>query len=709
MNEKVISKVAKELAITDKQVNIVLEMLTEGNTVPFISRYRKDKTGGLDEEQIYKIETLYKYSVELEKRKEAILETLQEKQLLTKELEEKIKACSVKSDLEALYEPFKVGKVTKATEAIALGLEPLAKTIFNNTNRNFDLNKEAQKYLNDKVTSIEEAITQANYIIAQWISQDFELREKIKENILRFGAILTSLKPKVEDENEKFKNYYNYRIPIRFIKNHNVLAINRGVKSKILKFDFEYSVDHLVQMILRKIDKKQANTKNLIDPVNDSLKRLIQPSIEREIFSDLFAVAEQNAILIFANSVEKLLFAPALSGHNILAIDPAFVNGCKLAALNENGDVLEINKIYPNAPKFKTAEAEKITLNAIQKHKIDIVVIGNGTASRETEKFIADLIKKYKLDVKYAIVSEVGASVYSASKIAIEEFPDLNVEERSAINIGRKFLDPLNELVKIDPKSIGVGQYQHDLNEKELDQYLTFKVEKVVNTVGVDVNTATKSILSYVSGISKTQAQKIVDYRLENGSFTNREQLKKVSGLGAKTYEQAIGFLRIFNSDNYLDKTFIHPESYALANAIIREYRLEPSEAGIKDLNLNVAKLVKEYGSNQYEIELILNALKNPLKQFDENKQGFVLKDSLTNIEDLKVGEQVQGTVENITDFGIFVYIGLKQTLFIHVSDLNLGDKDSLFDLYYPNQVINAEITNIDLERNRIAGKIAIS
>ncbi|WP_036452049.1 helix-hairpin-helix domain-containing protein [Mycoplasma buteonis] len=706
MNPNVIKKVAQHLRITEKQVNIVLDLLEDKNTVPFISRYRKDLTGGLDEEQIYQIETLYKYSYELDERKNSILQILAEKKLLTDVLKEKIVNVKTKSELEALYEPFKVGKVTKATAAIELGLEPLAKVIFSNKNINFNPLIEAQKYLNKDVTTVEFALEQANYIIAQWISQDFKLREEIKENINRFGILKTSFKKSAVDEQEKFKNYYEYQIPIRYIKNHNVLAINRGVKLKILKLDFEYSAEKLITLLLRRLDKTNKNHANLKLPAEDAFKRLIQPSVEREIFNDLFEKAEKNAILIFANSVEKLLFAPALQGHNILAIDPAFVNGCKLAALNQNGDVLEIAKIYPNAPKFEIKKAAEIVYKMILAHKIDIIVIGNGTASRETEQFIAKLIKTNNLKVKYAIVSEVGASVYSASKVAIEEFPNLSVEERSAINIGRKFLDPLNELVKIEPKSIGVGQYQHDLNEKELDNYLTFKVEKVVNTVGVDINTATKSILEYISGISSKQAEKIVAFRKENGSFLNREQIKKVPGLGPKTYEQAIGFLRIFNSDNFLDKTFIHPESYDLANKIIKNEKLNPSEDGIKNLSLNVEELINKYNSNYYEIELILKALSNPVKNFETNKQGFLLKDELLNVEDLKLGDLVSGTVENITDFGIFVYIGIKQSLFIHISDLNLQTNDSIFDYYYPSQVIRAQITGIDLNRNRISGKI---
>ncbi|MFV8471713.1 Tex-like N-terminal domain-containing protein [Mycoplasma sp. B6188] len=707
MDTQAIKLVAQELNIDTKQVNIVLEMLSEGATVPFISRYRKDKTGGLDEEQIYRIEALFKYKNELLERQSAIIKILKEKDLLTDELEAKILATSVKSDLEALYEPFKVGKVTKASKAIALGLEPLAKRIFENKSPNFDPKVEAKKYLSLEVTSVEFALEQANYIIAQWISQDFEIREKIKADIIKFGSIVTKQNPKVEDEGLKFKNYYDYTIPVKYIKNHNVLAINRGEKLGILRLSFTYNESFIETIVLKKVDKTRNNKNNILEAVKDSLKRLILPSVEREIFSDLFAKAEASSIQIFANSIEKLLLAPAISGHNILAIDPAFVNGCKLAALNENGDVLEINKIFPNKPQERTAEAAKITLDMIRKHNIDIVVIGNGTASRETEAFIANLIKKNNLNIKYAIVSEVGASVYSASKLAIEEFPNLHVEERSAINIGRKFLDPLNELVKIDPKSIGVGQYQHDVNQKELEHYLDFKVQKVVNEVGVDLNTATKHILTFIAGLSPKNAENIVEYRNNKAdkSFNSRFELKNIKGIGEKTFEQCIGFLRIFSSDNFLDKTIIHPESYALAQAIIRDYNLSPNDNGIDVSALQVDKLVQEYGSDKYSIELILQALSTPTKKILDNKQGFILKDSITNVEDLQVGSVVSGTVENITDFGVFMYIGIKQSLFIHVSNLKLEAGNSIFDQYYPGMILKAEIIEIDLQRNRVTGK----
>ncbi|VEU76532.1 Tex-like N-terminal domain-containing protein [Mycoplasmopsis columboralis] len=705
--------VAQELNIKTDQVQVVLDMLANGDTVPFISRYRKDATGGLADEQIYKIEDLYKYQNELLKRKEVILKTLQEKNLLSEELQNNILQAQTKSELEALYQPYKEGKITKATEAIALGLEPLAKSIFNNKDPHFQPEVEAKKYLNEKVTSVEMALEYAYYIIAQMLAQDLDLRKKTKDRILQYGFIVTAKNPKAVDENETFKIYYEYRSLIKYIKNHNIMAINRGVDSKILKMSFEYQKQYIVDDYLWKYDRKKINRTSMQISVEDALKRLILPSLEREIFSDLFAKAESSAIVLFSNLVEKMLNGPAVQGHNIIAIDPAFANGCKLAPLDQNGVVLdEVVKIFPPfAAKFTSAKnvelAEKITLDLIKKHNISIIVIGNGTASRETEKFISDLIKKHNLKVEYAVVSEVGASVYSASESAREEFPNLDEQQRSAINIGRKYLDPLNELIKIDPKSLGVGQYQHDVNQKELQNYLDFKVQKVVSSIGVDLNTATKEILTYVPGLSKKHAQNIIDHKKENGVFTSRNALKKVKGIGEKTFEQAIGFLRIFNSKEFLDKTFIHPESYKLTKSIIKDYNLVPTEEGIDVSHLSAQQLASKYNSNVYDIELILNALSSPSKIIRNYKGGFILKDSIMYDEDLRPQMQVQGTVSNVTDFGIFLYIGVKNSLFIHSSKLNLNKEQTPADVYYPGMVLDCLIETVDLEKKKISGVLS--
>nr|WP_233341696.1 Tex-like N-terminal domain-containing protein [Mycoplasmopsis bovirhinis] len=702
-----INTTALELNLNLNQVNLVLEMLANGDTVPFIARYRQNLTKGLNEEQIYKIDKLYKYYESLNKRKEAIINILSEKKLLTDDLLNKINQITTKSDLESLYEPFKVGKKTKASQAIELGLEPLAQSIYQNKNPKFDAKFEAKKYLNDKIPTIEFALEQANYIIAQWISQNTEIKDEIKKRIYSFGVLKTIAKKNKEDPKEKFKLYYDFKLPIKYLKNHNILAINRAVNLNIVLLSFDYKFDHFVSYILYILDRKKLNEVNLKDPIIDSLKRLILPSVEREIFSELFAKAETSAIQIFSNSVEKLLNTPAIDNVTLLSIDPGFKNGCKIAVLNKNGDLLEVAKIYPTEPRKEILKAQKIVLELIKKHNVDIIVIGNGTASRETEKFISDLIKEYKLtNLKYTIVSEVGASIYSASQVAIDEFPELSVEERSAVNIGRKFLYPLNEYVKIDPKSIGVGQYQHDVNQKELDHYLTFKVQKVVNKVGVDLNLATKEILTYISGLSSKHAQNIIEHRKEKGEFKNRLEVLEVKGIGQKTYEQAIGFLRILNSNNFLDKTFIHPDLYHLANKIIDKYNLVPNDNGLNLTHLDPKVLASELQVEYYDVKLILEALSSSVQPIKRDKTGFILKSSITNFEDLTEGEQITGFVDNITDFGIFAYIGLKESLFIPTKDLNLTNNLSQHEVFAPGQIINATITNLDKEKKRISGKL---
>ncbi|MGZ9763168.1 helix-hairpin-helix domain-containing protein [Mycoplasma sp. 5912] len=712
MNQKVINLLSEKLRITTFQVNKVLSMLQEGNTIPFISRYRQDETKGLNEEQIFEIEKEYKYNVELEIRKESIIEILKEKDLLTNEIKNAIFKAQTKSELEAIYEPFKVGKITKASQAISLGLKPLADSILNNKNPKFNIHNEASKYLNDKITSIDFAIEQANFIIAQNISQDVKVRDFVKKYIIKNAHLKTKRNKSVEDPENKFLSYYKFDRHIRDVKNYNILAINRASKLKIITKNFEYKKEPIINGILRIVDKHKINEKNLLLPLQDALKRLILTSIETEIFNELFEIAQHKAIQIFANSVEKLLTAPATYGHTVLSIDPGYKNGCKIAVLNPNGDVLKVDKIFPSFTRFYSKENNnqpsatgKLKELFAQFPQIDIVVIGNGTASQETERFIAEFIKKRKIKVKWTVVSEVGASVYSASKVAQEEFPNLSVEERSAINIGRKFLDPLNELVKIDPKSIGVGQYQHDVNQKELEESLNHKVNKVVNETGVDLNSATKSILSYVSGLNKANVEKILEHRRNNGVFTNRKQLLSIKGLGEKTYQQCIGFLRIFNSDNFLDKTFIHPESYDLANKIINKYNLIPNEKGIDVSHLNIEQLIDEFNSNEYDIKLILDALSNPIKNFDKDKTGFLVKDFYLDEWELNPGNKLKGTVENVTDFGLFIYIGLKKHLFVPKKDANLLGS-SIYEQFYVGMIVDTEIVEIDEKRHRISGKI---
>ena len=709
-----IKNVSNKLNIKPEQVESTLHLLNSGATIPFISRYRKNITGGLDEEIIAKINDYYIYDVELLKRKEFILNVLEEKGLLSEELKEKINNSSTKQEVENIYEPFKIGKKTKASEAISLGLEPFAKEIMTNDDVNFDVYKEAKKYLSSKLKSIDEIILQTKYIIAQIISQDIDTREYVKNNIYNFGIIETKIRKNAIDDKQVFLRYYDYKEKIKYIPNHRILAINRGESKKIISYDLTFNDKPILYFLRNKyfVNKRTASIIN--DSLDDSLKRLIYPSIIREIKNDLFDKASSEAIKLFASNLEQMLLAPAIKNKRILSIDPAYVNGCKIAILNENGDFLDKNIIYPNPPKNQIKESQKIVNDLIDKYRINLILIGNGTASRETEEFVKNLLidknKQLKSKIEYLIVSEIGASVYSASEIAKEEFPNLNVEERSAINIGRKFQDPLNELIKIDPKSIGIGQYQHDVNQKDLMKELYFKIDKAVNIVGVDLNTATKSILSHISGLNQRLAMNIVEYRKNNGQFTNREQLKNVSGINEKTYEQCIGFLRLFNSNIFYDKTNIHPESYKKADELVTYLNIDLFHIDKHILeNIDAKKIQKEININDYELKIIIDSLLNPGKDIRDNKKGFVLNENIKTIDDINLGSIVQGQVLNITDFGIFVYIGIKQSVLIHISKMK---KNETHFIKHPSELVcvgdnlNIKIIDVEKDRDRIQGEI---
>ena len=709
-----IKNVANKLQIKPEQVDATLQLLNNGATIPFISRYRKNITGGLDEEVIAKINDYYVYDIELLKRKEFITNILNEKGLLTEELKNKINDAFTKQEVENIYEPFKIGKKTKASEAIALGLEPFAQEIMTNTNINFDIYKEAKKYISDKLKSVDEVILQTKYIIAQIISQDIDMREYVKNNIYNFGIIETKIKKNAIDEKQTFLKYYDYKEKIKYIPNHRILAINRGEEKKILSYDLIFNEKPILYFLRNKyfINKRTATIIN--ESLDDSLKRLVYPSIIREIKNDLFTKASGEAIKLFATNLEQMLLAPAVKNKRILSIDPAYVNGCKIAILNEHGDFLEKSIIYPNPPKNQIKESEKIVTNLIDKYKINLILIGNGTASRETENFIKNILfekeSQIKNKIEYLVVSEIGASVYSASEIAKEEFPHLNVEERSAINIGRKFQDPLNELIKIDPKSIGIGQYQHDVNQKELMKELYFKIDKVVNIVGVDLNTATKSILSHISGLNEKLAANIIEYRKRNGKFKNREELKNVSGINEKIYEQSIGFLRLFNSNIFYDKTNIHPESYENANKLVGYLNINLFHIDRDILeNIKIEKLEKEININQYELKIIIDSLLNPGKDIRDDKKGFILNEKIKTIDDIELGSIVQGQVLNITDFGVFAYIGIKQSVLIHISKMKKNSNDFVT---HPSSLVSVgdnlsiKIIDIERDRDRIQGEI---
>ncbi|AIU34302.1 S1 RNA-binding domain-containing protein [Metamycoplasma hominis] len=711
-----INNVAKKLNLSENQVKNTLSLLSEGATVPFISRYRKNITGGLDEDQITKINDLYVYDVELNKRKEAILNILAENKLLNDELKQKIEAADTKQAVENIYEPFKIGKKTKASDAIALGLSPLADEILNNNDDNYNLYYAAKKYISDKLKTEDEVLQQTKFIIAQNISQDPSTREYVKNQLWDYGVIETKLKKNAIDENETFKQYYNFSERVNKIPNHRILAISRGEDKKILSYDITYNEKKIIYDLNQKYFKSKRTAKCIQECILDALDRLIIPSIIREIKTELFERAEAEAIKVFASNVEQMLLSPATKNKRILAIDPAYVNGCKIAAIDQNGNFLKEGIIYPhNHNQEQWFEAINTINKFIDEYKIDLIVIGNGTASRETESFIDKLLQK-RLEknphekIKFVIVSEVGASVYSASKIAQEEFPQLHVEYRSAIHIGRKFQDPLNELIKIDPKSIGIGQYQHDVNQKELSKQLTEKLNKVVNLVGVDLNTATKVILSYISGLSNTIASNIVNYREENGSFKSREELKKVKGLGPKAYEQSVGFLRIHDSNNFYDKTNIHPESYKLADTIVNKLNIDLNNIDKeKLLSVDKEQLAKELNSDKYSIQLIIESLIAPEKDIRDDKPGFLVSDKVLTIDDITQGQIIKGQIQNVTDFGAFAFIGLKQNVLIHIT--NMKKKENQFikhplDVLNVGDNVNIQIISIDKEHNKIQGKI---
>ncbi|MCC3160978.1 MAG: helix-hairpin-helix domain-containing protein [Mollicutes bacterium PWAP] len=703
MKKEIIINLSKELNINPNQTLVVLKMLSEGNTIPFIARYRKEQTNGLDEEKISEIGKKYKYELELAERKETIITILEKNQVISEEIRNKIKKTNRKSELEAIYEPFKIGKKTKASEAEKLGLAPLAKRILEETNTNFNYLNETKKYLNENVPSIEFAIEQTKLIIAQMISTNIDLRKIVEKNIKKYGLIINKVKKgkKEKPESSKYRIYFETKISINRIKSYQIMAINRAVKEKIINLKIEYKVKPIEYDLNNKLFKIKGTGKIILESLKDSLERLILPSVETKVWKDLFNKAEKSSIEVFASSLEDVLLEPAVKGKNILSIDPGIVSGCKVAVIDKNSNVRGISTIFPFKPRNEIDKSKSIIENMVEKFQVDIIVIGNGTASRETEEIIASLIRNKRIRIKYAVVSEVGASIYSASKIAIEEFPDLTVEKRSAINIARKFQDPMNEIIKMDPKSIGIGQYQHDVNQKELKQSLDFKIEKAINLVGVNINTATKYILSHISGISKKVAENIVDYRKENGAFKNRKQIKKVKGLGPKAYEQAVGFLRIFNT-NYWDRTQVHPDMYENAEKIssFLNIDLENIDKNILE-NIDLENLSFEINIDKYSLQIILDALLNPTKDIRDSKEGYLLREDVLKASDLKIGDILKGTIQNITDFGAFIYIGIKESVFIHWKQLK-NEKENLSI----GKVIEIELIGIELERKRISGKL---
>ena len=710
MNTDIIKQIGKDLNIKERQVEVVLNLLKEGNTVPFIARYRKEATGSLDEEVIRSINEVYEYQVNLLKRKEDVIRLIDEKGMLTDELKEEILKCQKLVEVEDLYRPFKEKKKTKATEAIKNGLEPLANMIMEFKNR--DIKKEAKSFLNDKVTSIEEAIEGAKYIIAEAISDNAEYRKYIRENIVKFGIITSKVKKKAQelDQAKTYEMYYDYSEAIKSIKPHRVLAINRGEKEGILSVNIDVDFSYIINYLEKKVIKKSNTSEEIYvkEAILDSYKRLIFPSVEREIRSELKETAEITAIDNFSKNVENLLLTPPMKGKTVLGYDPAFRTGCKLAVLDSTGKPLKIEVIYPTQPHNKIEESKKIVLDLIDKYNIDIIAIGNGTASRESEAFIAECIKESKRKVEYIIVSEAGASVYSASKLAISEFPDLTVEKRSAISIGRRLQDSLSELVKIDPKSIGVGLYQHDVTPKKLDESLNFVVTKVVNQVGVNVNTASSSLLSYVSGMTKKSIDAILNERDLKGKFTSREEIKKLKGITPKVYEQAIGFIRIPDGVNPLDKTSIHPESYEVTKKLLESIGMNLNDIGTDKLkekldNIDIDKVCLDIKTDKYTLKDIIDDLEKPGRDLRDNMPKPILKSDVLTLDDLHIGDKLQGTVRNVVDFGVFIDIGLHNDGLAHISKLTNKYIKHPSEVVSVGDIVDCYVIDINKEKEKVS------
>lgn len=708
MDNSLIETIVSKYQFSEKQIKAVLKLLKENNTVPFIARYRKEATGGLDEVEIKQINDEYNYMLNLQKRKEEVIHNIDQQGLLTSDLKQDILTQTKLQRVEDLYRPYKQKKKTRATEAKRKGLEDLADW-FSQSKLDTKIEDKAQLFLNDEVTTIEDAIEGAKDIIAERISDNPQYRSKILKDVFNQGLIVSSKKKKAEDEKQTFSMYYDYNEPVKRIANHRVLAMNRGEKEKVLSIKIDFDTTR----IQREIANVEIKTQNEATPfikeaIQDSLKRLILPSIKREIRGDLTQNAESHAIDVFSENLRNLLLQPPMKGKQILGVDPAFRTGCKLAVVNPFGTFIAKGVIYPHPPISKVEAAEKELVKMISDYNIELLAIGNGTASRETEQFVAQVIKKYQLQAQFIIVNEAGASVYSASEIARQEFPDFQVEERSAVSIGRRVQDPLSELVKIDPKSIGVGQYQHDVNQKDLSSALTFVVETAVNQVGVDVNTASKSLLQYVSGLTSTIAQNIIDYREENGPIKHHKEISRIKRLGAKTFEQSIGFLRIVDGEEPLDNTAIHPESYDVAYRMLHQLDLTAQDIGSIKLkntlsNVNISTLVSQLNIGEPTLKDIIQSLIAPNRDPRDEFETPILKSDVLSIEDLSKGMKLNGTVRNVVDFGAFVDIGVKQDGLVHISKLSKKFVKNPMDMISVGDIVEVWILDIDENKGKVS------
>ncbi|TWL70976.1 Tex family protein [Bacillus licheniformis] len=707
----IVKQIAKETGLAPKHVESVIQLLEDGNTVPFIARYRKEQTGSMDEVQIQTISERWGYIQHLNQRKDEVIRLIDEQGKLTGQLKLDIEKADKLQEVEDLYRPFKQKRKTKATIAKSKGLEPLADFIIS-LPRNEDVAAEARKYINEEkeVMSAEEALEGAKNILAERISDEPEYRKWIRQETFKRGTLKSVAKDAEADEKKIYEMYYEYEEPIQKIVPHRVLAVNRGEKEEILRASVEPPADRIQAYLEKRIlQQKQTSAQDVLkSAIEDGYKRLIQPSIEREIRKELTEKAEDQAIHIFAENLRKLLLQPPMKGKLVLGVDPAFRTGCKLAVVDETGKMLKIDVIYPHPPVNKKSAAIEKVKRIIEDFQIEVIAIGNGTASRETEQFIADLLKDIDRKVYYLIVNEAGASVYSASELAREEFPDLQVEERSAVSIARRLQDPLAELVKIDPKSVGVGQYQHDVSQKKLNDSLRFVVETVVNQVGVNVNTASAALLQYVAGLSKTVAANIVKKRDEIGKFTSRKELKDIPRLGAKTYEQCIGFLRVPDGDEPLDRTGIHPESYKETRELLKKLGLSTAQIGTKELQdkineLNISEAAEQLGIGEITLKDICAQLTRPERDPRDEVPKPLLKTDVLQLEDLKEGMELQGTVRNVVDFGAFVDIGVKQDGLVHISKLSHSFVKHPLDVVSVGDIVTVWVEDVDAAKGRVS------
>lgn len=706
MNENIIKDISTELNIKAEQATSVLNLLSEGNTIPFIARYRKEATGALDEEQIRRINEVYEYEVNLLKRKEDVIRLIDEKGLLTEEIKQNIMNAKKLVEVEDIYAPYKEKKKTKATEAIKNGLEPLAKIIMSFPPTFND--DSVKKFLNENVKTIDDAITGAKYIIAEWISDNAYYRKWIRSYYFKNATITSKLKKNSNDENKVYEMYYDFSESVKHIKPHRVLAINRGENEKILSVSIDVNDEDILSYLESKLIKKESPVKlYVIDAIKDSYKRLIKPSMEREIRNELTLQSEDASIEVFKGNLENLLLIAPMKEKTVLGFDPAFRTGCKLAIVDPTSKVLNISVIYPHEPHNKWEESKAVLKDLIKKYHVDIIAIGNGTASRESEKLVSETLKELN-DCKYAIVSEAGASVYSASPLAIQEFPDLTVEKRSAISIARRLQDPLNELVKIDPKSIGVGQYQHDVSQKKLSESLDFTVTKCVNNVGVNINTASPSILKYISGLTKTSIDKIIKYRETNGKIKSRDEIKKKKLLNDKVYEQSIGFMRVIDGDNPLDKTNIHTESYDKTLKLLSHLGLTTNDLGteklIKELDkLNISDTSKLLDIDMFTLNDIIDSLKQPNRDFRDDYDMPLLKSDILTIDNLKLGMKLEGTVRNVVDFGAFIDIGLHNDGLVHISKITNKFIKHPSEVLSVGDIVTCYVIDINKDKEKVS------